>query len=415
MTERTKDQQAAIDKLGKLKVGALFMEMGTGKTKTALDLIDSKRNKIDYALWVCPCALKGEIEAERKKWHPEMTLDVVGIESIGQSDRIYLETRAKMENKRCFMVVDESLKIKNIRAKRTRRAIELGKLATYKLILNGTPISKNIMDIWAQMEFLSPKILNMSYRDFKECYTEYFTEGRMAGAVRKQVNVDHLIAKIHPYVFDAELDIAPRKTYRDLGYVLSYGEMLEYDEIKIRAIEEWERSGDAEMDVYGLFARLQRHYTRAKNKKEVLDDLLDQIDDKVVVFVKYLDSIPSGALKITGDMSTEKRVKAIEAFRDYDYNNVLYITYGCGSFGLNLQFCHHVIFAEHLFDYAQRIQAEARVYRIGQEHDVKYYSLWCNCGLEDIIYNNLNKKEGLLDEVKGEIEKQGAAAWINSL
>lgn len=35
-------QQAAFEKLSRLKVGALFMEMGTGKTKVALDLAIGK-------------------------------------------------------------------------------------------------------------------------------------------------------------------------------------------------------------------------------------------------------------------------------------------------------------------------------------------------------------------------------------
>lgn len=35
---KLKNQQLAFDKLSRLKVGALFMEMGTGKTKVALDL-----------------------------------------------------------------------------------------------------------------------------------------------------------------------------------------------------------------------------------------------------------------------------------------------------------------------------------------------------------------------------------------
>lgn len=38
-------QEEAFKKLSRLKVGALFMEMGTGKTKVALDLISSKQNK----------------------------------------------------------------------------------------------------------------------------------------------------------------------------------------------------------------------------------------------------------------------------------------------------------------------------------------------------------------------------------
>lgn len=34
------NQLIAYDKFKKLKVGALFMEMGTGKTKVAIDLIN---------------------------------------------------------------------------------------------------------------------------------------------------------------------------------------------------------------------------------------------------------------------------------------------------------------------------------------------------------------------------------------
>lgn len=45
------NQELAFEKLSKLKVGALFMAMGTGKTKVALDLINSKLNKVDYVLW----------------------------------------------------------------------------------------------------------------------------------------------------------------------------------------------------------------------------------------------------------------------------------------------------------------------------------------------------------------------------
>lgn len=159
----SEEQQAAFEKLNRLKVGALFMEMGTGKTKVALDLIASKRDKVDYILWICPCSLKQEIEQERGKWHPEIIMDVVGVESIAQSDRIYLQTLKKAEGRKIFIVVDESLKIKNIKAKRTQRILKLGEIAEYKLILNGTPLSKNVLDLWTQMQFLSPKILDMSY------------------------------------------------------------------------------------------------------------------------------------------------------------------------------------------------------------------------------------------------------------
>lgn len=53
-------QEAAVGKLGRLKVGALFMEQGTGKTRTALELISRRmdKGKVNAVLWLCPCSVK---------------------------------------------------------------------------------------------------------------------------------------------------------------------------------------------------------------------------------------------------------------------------------------------------------------------------------------------------------------------
>lgn len=393
---KLKNQQLAFDKLSRLKVGALFSEMGTGKTKVALDLINSKSNKIDYILWICPFSIKNEIIKERDKWYPAMKIDVVGCETIGSSDRTYLEILKKVATSKTFIVVDESLKIKNINAKRTRRIIEFGGYSQYKLILNGTPITKNVIDLWAQMEFLSPKILKMSFNQFKNTYCEYYIRGRLKGMVKKQHNIEHLISLIEPYIFDCDLDIEAKKMYYNYFYDV---DTFQYSKLKNELLE-----GIANIDFFVLTTKLQQFYTTYK--EEMLKELLGQINDQVIIFVKYLDSIPAGANKIVGDMNTKERKQVIDKFERGDFKE-LYITYGCGSYGLNLQFCRNIIFAEHCFDYSQRIQAEARIYRIGQNYDVNYYNLWCNVGLEKMIQSSLNKKSNLLNEIKKEIDKKG--------
>lgn len=393
---KLKNQQLAFDKLSRLKVGALFMEMGTGKTKVALDLINSKSNKIDYILWICPFSIKNEIIKERDKWYPAMKIDVVGCETIGSSDRTYLEILKRVTTSKTFIVVDESLKIKNINAKRTRRIIEFGGYAQYKLILNGTPITKNVIDLWAQMEFLSPKILKMSFNQFKNTYCEYYIRGRLKCMVKKQHNIEHLISLIEPYIFDCDLDIEAKKMYYNYFYDV---DIFQYSSLKNELLE-----CITNIDFFVLTTKLQQFYTTYK--EEMLKELLGQINDQVIIFVKYLDSIPAGANKIVGDMNTKERKQVIDKFERGDFKE-LYITYGCGSYGLNLQFCRNIIFAEHCFDYSQRIQAEARIYRIGQNYDVNYYNLWCNVGLEKMIQSSLNKKSNLLNEIKKEIDKKG--------
>ena len=407
-------QELAFEKLSRLKVGALFMEMGTGKTKVALDLIASKASRVDYILWICPCSLKSEIEAERSKWHPELTLDIVGCESIGSSGRIYLQTLSKTKDRRCFVVVDESLKIKNREAKRTERIIRIGENAEYKLILNGTPISQNYCDLWSQMQFLSPKILKMSYNQFFNTYCEYYTRGKMAGKIRRFVNVPHLIDRISPYVFEAKLGIETTKKKETRIYHTNF---LEYEEYKGEIFSEYYNEEKDDLNFYAFSTLLQKFYTQNSDREEIISKLVEEINDKVVIFVKFLSSIPEGANKITGEESQKERAETIERFRRGEFN-ALYITYGCGAFGLNLQFCKNMIFAEHTWDYAVREQAEARIYRLGQGSEVKYYDLICGgIGLEDLISTCVRRKSRMLDTVKQEIQKckGGAKEWVKNI
>lgn len=381
------------------------MSMGTGKTKVALDLICSKAHKVDYILWICPCALKNEIETERQKWQPQLTLDVVGCESIGSSDRIYLETLRKVESGRAFIVVDESLKIKNRLAKRTQRIIKLGEKAEYKLILNGTPISKSYCDLWAQMEFLSPKILQMSYTMFYNTYCEYYTRGKLKGKIRSFVNIPHLIDKIAPYVFEADLEIETEKKY-ETYFFLTDGE--EYEQYKNDVFLSFYNNSMNDLNFYAFTTKLQRWYTENSNRAAVLQKIIRNIDDKVIVFVRFLASIPADAQRITGAENMKQRKEILKDFENGKFK-VLYITFGCGSFGLNLQFCKHMIFAENIWDYAVKEQAEARIYRIGAGKEVTYYGLTCeNVGLESLMLKCIERKSNMLDTVKREIQKCGS-------
>jgi len=193
------NQIKAIDKLNSVKCGALFMEAGTGKTRSALELI--KNTDTDYILWFTPFQTKENLQIEINKWGG-LDCDIVGIESVQNSDRIYLELSQKCEQaKKTFIVCDESLKIKNADAKRTNRLFELAKLSEYRLILNGTPLSRNLLDLWSQIQFLSPKILNMDIAEFKNTFCEYiqityhsrnFGNSYSKEFIKKYHNIDYL-------------------------------------------------------------------------------------------------------------------------------------------------------------------------------------------------------------------------------
>ena len=101
-------QRAAIEKLSQLKVGALFMDMGTGKTRTALELIWLRRKRIVKCVWCCPVSLMEETRREilrhtscidtdishggvprtEKRTIPQAIWYLVGLESLGRSPRV---------------------------------------------------------------------------------------------------------------------------------------------------------------------------------------------------------------------------------------------------------------------------------------------------------------------------------------
>lgn len=144
---------------------------------------------------------------------------------------------------------------------------------------------------------------------------------------------------------------------------------------------------------------------------------LTEINDRVIVFVRFVASIPADAHRITGAEKAWQRKETIESFRRGEFK-VLYITYGCGAFGLNLQFCKNMIFAEHTWDYAVREQAEARIYRMGQGDRVTYYDMICtDVGLETLIFNCISRKGDMLKTVKEEIKKckGGAKEWVKRI
>lgn len=382
MTNLSVDQQSAIKKLEELKVGALFMEPGTGKTRTAVELINS--SAAEQVLFIVPFQTKRNLEDELRKWGLNKLYRIEGVESLSNSDRLYLELINYVSSKTTFMVVDESLKIKNRLAKRTKRVLKLGELSEFRLVLNGTPLSKNILDLWTQMEFLSHKILNMGYNEFKNTFVDYVIfrdRGMKKEYIRGFENMDYLYSLIKPYVFDSKLNLGIQEQTVDVDYIIN--DTDKYYEVKQRMLQ------NIYMDsiVFLKFTQqMQQSYSLDSGKVKVVDKL---VSDDTIIFCKYVKT---------------------KEFLKKRYPNCLVLTYGKGALGLNLQAYNKIIFWDKTWDYAQLEQAQRRIYRLGQKTDVTYYNLTGNVGLERMMNKSIHNKTTLLrmfkeSAMKGEQEK----------
>lgn len=74
--------------------------------------------------------------------------------------------------------------------------------------------------------------------------------------------------------------------------------------------------------------------------------------------------------------------------------------------GLNLQEYINIIFYDKTWDYAQIEQAKRRIFRYGQKHNVNYYMMTGDVGLEQLINNNVKRKNHLLDVFKKVSDKE---------
>lgn len=371
------DQKSAIEKLNALKIGALFMECGTGKTQTATALVNSVKG-IDYLLWICPCQTKENLRRELELCGLDYEPDIVGVESIAQSERIYNEVLKKIQaSKHPFIVCDESLKIKNINAKRTRRMLTLSRMAEYKLILNGTPVTKGIMDIYSQMEFLSPKILNMRYFEFIDTFCCYKAIKRNGRVIRKiplgYTNVDYLLSLIQPYVYNCSLNLPLSKRYHCRNYYLTDEEKEDYLRLKEMLLT---LDMFSDNRFFGVIQKMHHGYCCSEMKFEVLANLLTP---KTIVFCKFIKS----------KMEVERR-----------FPGTLVLTYGKGSIGLNLQTYNRIVYFDKTFDYAFREQSEARIYRSGQQDECSYFDVDGDVGLENLMDECIRKKTNLISYFK---------------
>ena len=276
-TKPFEHQKDALKKCWNKKAFAIFAEMGTGKTKIALDnaCILYNKGQIDrllvvapkgtYMNWVdqeIPVHVPDYIEKDVLAWKPNITekyelqlkairnpenfklkIFVMNVESLSTKKGCYY---AKLFlSSKAMMIIDESTTIKNPQAKRTKNILELSKEAPYKRILTGSPVTQSPMDLWSQMDFLEPEILGQqSFYAFRTKYAVLITASAAGGThkfqkIVKFKNLKELGKLVSPHSYRILkkdcLDL-PDKIFTKRIIELSDEQKKAYSEMKTSAI-----------------------------------------------------------------------------------------------------------------------------------------------------------------------------------
>lgn len=463
---------------------ALFAEQGTGKTW--MFLADAERlyaaGKIDSLLIVAPKGvhinwIRREIPAHLEAPHiaafyasgaskrqqrlteavfaprdvgnvPLLRVLSINVEAlITKAGRAVAERLLRAT--RCMMVIDESSRIKNPTAERTKVIHRLGLLAAYRRIGTGTPITNSPVDAFAQFEFLESGLLGTtSYRSFVAEYAELLPpnnnlvkhiRGNNANAQPQIVardamgrpkwrNLDKLQRLIEPHSYRVLkkdcLDL-PEKLYTTRYFQLTPALRGIYDELDANLRIELDGETNT-VTALGALVKLQqvtsgfvmmagetRLLSVADNPRmeALLDVVRDMHDQQFIVWARFREELQQiaaalraegiTAVEYHGGTSTKARDAAVDDFQAGRARAFVGQPQS-GGIGLTLTAARHVVYYSNDFSLETRLQSEDRAHRIGTRDHVLYTDLAAVDTLDETIARALQFKENLASAILGD-------------
>lgn len=407
---------------------ALFMDMGTGKTKTVIDVADIlyREGEIENVIVVCPLSLvdtwggeEGEIkkhsktgvavpivgynkpkkikqlklaEASRKSYKGGVTYVIIGIESI---DSLKEDLKGYLKNFPCdLIIVDESTTIKNDTSTRSDELFKLFGGNPYKIIATGNPIPKTPEDIFGQYKLADIGIFGKSRYSFKERFFELDFFKKHKGWKRREEYEE----KFHRIAFvrrkDQCLDLPP-KIYKKLIIPMSKEQKKAYETMKKDAIltyNDLSATGDLIItklmrmsQICGGMLPLQNDLGETVdfkffNPNPKLDALVDHIekilpDEQIVIWAHQTKEIKLISDRLTkegftnvifnGTVNYKKKLEARRAFREKEVRCFIGNP-SAGGKGLNdLIAATQVVYYSNNYKTEDRQQSEDRNHRNG--------------------------------------------------
>lgn len=427
-----KHQKVAIEKLLANNKFILADDMGLGKTTASvIGALESGAKKI---LIVCPASLKINWEREIKNYSDRKVLIVEG-RKWGSTFDFYIINYDIIKNYHTtdnsedsddykllinegfdLAIVDEAHYISNATANRTRLLNDVLEKIQKVWLLTGTPMTSRPINYFNLLKIVdSPLTLNWQHYVRRYCKGYQFNVGnRKVWNTSGASNLDELRDRTKSYVLRRmKTDILdlPEKIITPVFVELNskmYNEEL----------EEFTRISNDKKDSETITVTLNRlmkirqliSYEKVPYTCELIDKCLDQ-GKKVIVFTNFtmtLDMLQEKYKKnsviLDGRMTKERRQESVDKFQNDDKVKIFISNIIAGGVGITLTAAEVVIMNDLSFVPAHHSQAEDRAYRYGQKNSVLvYYPVFENT-VEKIIYNILQKKKNIIDQVMGDGE-----------
>lgn len=347
--------------------------------------------------------------------------------------------------RRSMMVIDESTKIRNRDAQRTKEIMKLKGYADLRRILTGLVSPRSPLDLYSQFEFLDNRILgHESIHTFKRRYCVLETtqvpsgrdkEGnvkwRRIDVIVAYKNLDELQSKIAPYSYrvlkEDCLDL-PTKIYAPRWEVpLTDEQKRLYNDLLLFSTAELDASTHvtATMVITKLLRLHQivcghivdeedgTEHDIKSNRINALMDILEEHNGKVIIWCNYrreIDKIVKRLEEEYGEGSVAQfhggnrniRGKQEQRFLNEPKCRFMVSTQSAGGLGNTWVNANLVIYFSNDYDLEKRFQSEDRCHRDGLKHSVTYIDLVSSKTVDEKILQALRKKLNMMTLITGE-------------
>lgn len=415
---------------------ALFLDMGLGKTVatlTALQQLKEDYFEIDKTLVIAPKSVaRNTWTGESHKWDHLRSLKISIIMGTPAQRRKAIEAEADIyvvnrDNVKWLVdycdlelvrwpfdsvVIDESSSFKNPQSRRFKALRRMRWLIRRIVLLTGTPSPNGLMDLWSQIELLDyGKRLGRTLTMYRQ---EYFRPGRHNGHV-----VYEWIPKpgSRERITDAISDIClsmQASDYLEMPDLIQAGTTIALSDSEQKAYLEFEKEqllqvDEAEIEAVTAAALTNKllqftggavydsdhdWHPTGQSKMEALSDILEATEEPVLVFYAYQHE-KERILANFGNYQPETFNGEPEILKKWNNREIRLLLCHPASvaYGLNMQEGGRtIIWYTPTWNLELYQQANARLYRQGQDRPVLLYHIVATSTMDERVMEALSGK-----------------------
>ena len=426
----------------KSRGAALLMEMGTGKSLTAIAITGalSQAGRIRRVLIVAPISILGVWEEEFQKFAAfPYALAVLSGSSAKKLDTlrhmtgtalqvvvVNYESAWRLEKALTawhpdLIIADEGHKIKTHNIAASKAMHRMGAKASYRLLLTGTVITNKAIDVFSQYKFLNPAIYGNSFYAFRNRYFDMVGYGNHTPVLKKSMESE-LTEKLHSISYRAtkaecldlpettdmirqiELEPAALRIYRGLVKE-SYAELAGGEVTATNILTRLLRLSQLTGGFLGNDETAAVEQVSAA-KLSALEDILDGAvaeGKKLVIIARFIPEIKAickllekrglGYSCITGEV--KNRDEQVARFQNEPEVMAFVGQIATAGLGITLTAASTMVFYSLDYSMSNFEQTKARIHRVGQRMPCTYLYLVARGTVDEKVLAALESKADL--------------------